>query len=168
MIMSVIAMYLVFAMLAVMWLDITRFIIPNWLVASLLALYPIAVWLSPVTVDWKMAVVGMLMIFAAGYFVFVMKWMGGGDVKLLTVIALWIGFSWELLNFIFMMSIVGGIFSLILIACRKCAPYYLKSAQEKPLPRILQEGAPVSYGVAIALVFMYWIMTNKVAVISLL
>ena len=164
--MSIIAMYLIFAMLAVVWLDSTRFIIPNWLVGSLLLLYPLAVWLSPASVDWKMAMVAMLAVFAAGYVVFSMKWMGGGDIKLLSAIALWIGFSWELLNYIFLVSIAGGIFSLLLIIGRKWAPLLLKSAQEKPLPRLLQHGAPVSYGVAIALVFMWWIIDNKVPALA--
>jgi prepilin peptidase CpaA len=164
--MSIISMYLVFAMLAVIWLDVTRFTIPNWLVGSLLILYPIAVWLAPIKIEWLMAIAAMLMLFAIGYFLFSMKWMGGGDVKLLSVIALWIGLSRDLPTFMFMVSIVGGLFTAALIVARKWAPAYIKNA-EKPLPRILQIGAPVPYGVAIALVFIWWVMTNQIRVLAL-
>lgn len=165
--MSIISMYLIFSMLAVIWLDVTKFIIPNWLVGSLILLYPVAVWLSPVAVDWKMSIVAMLIVFAVGYGVFAMKWMGGGDIKLLTAVALWVGFSMELLLFIFTMSLIGGVFSVILWVGRKWVPHVMKSTAEKPLPRILQNGAPVPYGVAIAFAFFWWVMAGKIPVLAI-
>jgi prepilin peptidase CpaA len=164
--MGIISMYMIFAMLVTLWLDITRFTIPNWLVGSLLLLYPIAVWLSPVKVDWPMGLVAMVILFALGYAAFAMKWMGGGDVKLLSVIALWIGFNLELMMFVFIMSVIGGLFTAGLIVTRKALPAYIKNP-EKPLPRILQIGAPAPYGVAIALTFIWWIITNKIPLLAL-
>jgi prepilin peptidase CpaA len=163
--MSIIAMYLVFAMLAVLWLDVTRFIIPNWLVGSLLLLYPVALYMHSATIDWPMAIVGMLLTFTAGYFLFVMKWMGGGDVKLLAVNALWIGFNIELLQYILAVSVIGGIFTLVLIAARKWVPFIPRYSTDKPVPRILQANGPVPYGVAIALAFLFWIVSGKIPVL---
>mgnify|MGYP001584711850 CR=1 FL=1 len=74
--MSVIMLYLLFSMLAVMYYDATRFIIPNWLVGSLLLLYPLAVLLSPVPVNWQMDLLGMLGAFALGYVIFALRMMG--------------------------------------------------------------------------------------------
>lgn len=163
--MTIITLYLVFSMLAVLWFDITRYLIPNWLVASLLALYPVAVWLSPHAVDWKMALVAMMVVFAVGYAVFAMKWMGGGDIKLITVCALWVGFK-NLLDFVFMFALIGGIFSAAVWGLRKILPFIPKLAG-KQLPRILRDKEPVPYGIAIVLGFLVMFYTNKIPAISL-
>ena len=86
-------------MCTTLWLDCTRYTIPNWLVGSLLVLYPVAVYLSPEAVDWKMAMVAMLLVFAVGYIIFSLRVMGGGDVKLITVLALWVGWGMPLMEF---------------------------------------------------------------------
>lgn len=157
--MSVIAIYLIFAMFAVMVFDVTRFIIPNWLVSSLLALYPLAVWLSPVSIDWKMALVAFGVVFAVGYFIFAMRWMGGGDIKLMIVCALWVGWGQTLLDFILITTLLGGLLSVVLWVTRKFEPYYAKT---KPAPRILRNGEPVPYGIAIAATMLILLGMGKI------
>lgn len=149
--MSIITIYLIFSMLAVMFFDVTRYIIPNWLVGLLLILYPVAVWLTPEAVDWKMALVGMAIVFAIGYGIFAMKWMGGGDIKLITVCALWVG--WHALpEFIFVTALLGGAFAILLLILRKWLPLMVR--RDTPWPRILRDKEPVPYGVAIAITFL--------------
>lgn len=163
--MMIVTLYLVFAMLAVLWFDVTRYLIPNWLVGSLLALYPVAVWAAARPVDWQMALVGMLIVFAVGYGVFAMKWMGGGDIKLITVCALWVGLK-NLADFVLIFAVIGGVFSAAVWGLRKALPF-IPSLAGKNLPRLLRNGEPIPYGIAIVLGFMIMFWTNKIPAISL-
>ena len=147
--MSVIAIFLIVSMLLVLWFDMTSYTIPNWLVGMMLIAYPVAVVMAPVAVDWKMALVGMLGVFVVGYVIFAMKWMGGGDVKLMTVCALWTGLT-HLLDFMVYVALLGGVFSVVVLVARKAVLYAPKVAW----PRILRPNEPVPYGVAIALGFL--------------
>lgn len=151
----IIGAFLLIAMGLVVIFDASRYIIPNWLVAILLAAYPVAVIMSPVQVDWLMAVVGMLIYFAVGFGMFTLRWMGGGDVKLFTVLALWVGWGPKLFTFFVGFSLLGGALTIFLLVTRGLLP---KSKQDK-LPRLLQRGAPVPYGLAIAGAFV-WLLLN--------
>jgi len=159
--MAVIKIYLVFSMLAILWFDVRKYIIPNWIVGSLLALYPVAVWLAPGPVDWPMAIAAMLIVFAIGYVVFAMKWMGAGDIKLITVCALWVGYA-SLLDFIFLFAILGGLLSGFLWGMRKMIPGFAGKLPFKETPRILREGEPVPYGVAITIAFLFMLWTGRI------
>lgn len=159
--MSIIAIYLIFSMLAVIVSDASRYIIPNWLTASLVLLYPIAVYMSPQTVDWKMALAAMGATLVIGYAVFALRLMGAGDIKLLVACALWVG--WEhILAFIFMVALLGGLLSLILWVSRKALPL-LPITRDKHMPRLLREGEPVPYGLAIATTFLLLLRDGSIA-----
>lgn len=160
--MLAIKIYLIFSILAILWFDVRHYVIPNWLVASLLALYPLGVFLAPHAVDWPLALAGMVGMFTIGYAVFAFKWMGAGDIKLITVCSLWAGVS-HLLDFMFMVAVLGGLFSAGLWGARKTLlsmPHTLAT-----LPRILRDGEPVPYGVAIALGFLWMIVTRQIPVL---
>jgi prepilin peptidase CpaA len=152
-------------MLAVLWLDTTRYIIPNWLVGALLLVYAFAVFNAPHAVDWKMALAGAGIVLACGFVIFALKFMGGGDVKLLIALSLWVGFA-HLLDFIFITSILGGVLSLLLWGGRKALPFLPRKPKAENLPRILQNGAPVPYGIAIAVAFLAMMWMGKVPVLS--
>lgn len=162
--MMIVTLYLVFAMLAVLWFDITKYVIPNWLVGSLLVLYPIALLLAPKPVDWQMALLGMLIVFAVGYGVFAMKWMGGGDIKLITVCALWVGFR-NLPEFVFTFAVAGGALAAGVWVLRKALPF-VPALAGKTLPRILRANEPIPYGIAIVIGFMVMFYTDKIPAIS--
>ena len=157
-----VSMYLIFSMLAVLWFDISRYIIPNWLVGLMLISYPVFVVMSHAGIDWKMAVVGMLLVLVVGYFIFAMKWMGGGDIKLLTACALWVGWQ-NLPDFIMIVALIGGAFSLGVWVLRKAIAYLPKKPAK--LPRILRDGEPIPYGVAIAFGFLYMLVNGQVVVV---
>lgn len=160
--MMVITLYLLFSIFAVLWFDMRQYIIPNWLVASLLALYPVAVFFSPSEIDWPMALLALFVVFVAGYVIFAMKWMGAGDIKLLAVCSLWVG--WEnLLNFILMVTVLGGLFSAGLWGMRKVLPTLPHSLAN--VPRILRDGEPVPYGVAIALGLLWMLVMRQIPVL---
>ena len=158
--MSIIAVYLIFSMLAVLWFDTTRYIIPNWLVASLVVLYPLGVYLAHGSVEWKPAVLGAVVMLAVGYIIFIKNWMGGGDIKLLIACSLWVG--WEnLVNFIFTVALLGGVLALGALCLRKLMPYIPRKTATPP-PRILRDGEPVPYGVAVAFGFLLMMWMGKV------
>jgi prepilin peptidase CpaA len=71
--------------------DFRDYLIPNRIVGALLLLYPAHVLASPHPVDWQVALIVGGITFVAGFVLFLFKGMGGGDVKLLTAVALWAG-----------------------------------------------------------------------------
>ena len=71
--------------------DFRRYLIPNSYVLAIAALYPVHVLSAPGTVAWIPALAVAAVVFAIGAAFFAMKAMGGGDAKLLTVVALWAG-----------------------------------------------------------------------------
>jgi len=73
------------------WRDLASFTIPNRAVVALAALYPIHVLVVPGPVAWELALGMATLVFAVGCGLFALRAMGGGDVKLLTVAALWAG-----------------------------------------------------------------------------
>ncbi len=157
-------LYIVFAMLATCWLDVTRYTIPNWLVGSLLVLYPLAFFLHPHGADWKMALAAMGLVFACGFVVFALKIMGGGDIKLITVLALWVGWNY-LADFVVLFALLGGVFSIFLLITRKIFPY-LPIPKTIKTPRVFQNKAPIPYGVAIAGAFVILMAQGKISVLA--
>jgi prepilin peptidase CpaA len=149
-------------MIAVCLSDISRFLIPNWIVLAILALYPVAVWLSPARPDWKMACLIALITFIAGYILFFLRIMGGGDIKLLTATILYAGKS-GFLDFLIYVAILGGLGTLLLLALRAMAPYiFLKLGKSgSTIPRVLTNKEPAPYGVAIAAAFLLMLWGGK-------
>ncbi len=161
--MSIIALYLLFSMLAVMYYDATRFIIPNWLVGSLLLLYPIAFFVSPAIIDWKIDLLGMLGAFVLGYFIFALRVMGGGDVKLIIVLSLWVGLD-KLAMFGFNFAVLGGVLSIFILLVRKIIPFVV--SKKDKLPRIFRDKQPVPYGLAIAGAFLMMLYSGDVPIVN--
>lgn len=117
------AFYLVLTalMLVVIYTDITRYIIPNWLNLTVLLLFPVMYFTSPDLPEgysvW-MALAIMLAVFAFGFVLFATHILGGGDVKLLTALALWTG-AQASLEFLFLFAILGGVFVILLVMLRE-------------------------------------------------
>lgn len=123
--------------------DLRRFIIPDAITVALLGLWPIWVALNgagPV----GFTLLGAAVIFALGIAFFNFGFMGGGDVKLLTVLALWAEPS-GLPTLLFFTSLAGGLLSLywVLPLRRLIAPVIGWTAGQSGNKKI-------PYGVAIA------------------
>lgn len=91
--------------------DITVRCIPNTVCLLLIALYP-AIFATPAAPDpvWAGVATG-LAVFAAGAVVFAAGWLGGGDVKLLSALALWAGPA-HLAGFLLITALAGGVLAL--------------------------------------------------------
>ena len=97
---------------------------------------------------------------ALGFGLFAMGLMGGGDIKLLVVCALWTGFGRLTVEFIFLTSLMGGLLVVItLLARRILPPLWLRLSPTRNLPRLLTRGQAVPYGIAIAAAFL-WLLAR--------
>jgi prepilin peptidase CpaA len=107
---------LAIALLVAAVTDIRRREIDNWLNAGIALAAPlfwIASGLSLAGIGWQIAIAaGAFAVFAG---LFAMGWMGGGDVKLLTALALWIQPYW-FAQLIVVMAIGGGVLTLAFAA----------------------------------------------------
>jgi prepilin peptidase CpaA len=117
--------------------DLKARIIANRLNLAIALLAPTYWWASGLA-PWPdmalQAAVGLI-VFAIFAGLFARGWMGGGDVKLLGALALWLPWV-PLMRMLFAMSVLGGVLTLIVVAVHRMRK--LKTSPEVP------------YGVAIA------------------
>src|SRR6476646_4841339 len=83
--------------------------VPNWLNATLAGLFPVAALAFGHEVDWLSHVAARLVVLVGGAAMFHFRLMGGGDVKLLAAVALWLGLG-QLAPFLFAVALIGGFF----------------------------------------------------------
>lgn len=129
--------------------DVRTMRIPNRIVLLLLAGYLMAVSLvgMPLAdVAWSLAAATVVFVF--GFIGFVCGWMGGGDVKLLTVAALWLG-AGNVAPFIFYTSIFGAVLTIIILIFRAVRLPASWRGQEW-IARLHHRDTGIPYGVAIA------------------
>ena len=144
--------------------------LPNWLTASVAALWSLFVLASPTPVDWMGALAAGALVFAAGFLAFAFNVMGGGDVKLMAGLALWAGVDHVAL-FLLVTSLAGGGLAFAMMILRRwshspllvmLAPLAGPLARKLPRPEPASGGSPATvldqadvdptlpYGVAIA------------------
>lgn len=123
-------------LLAAALCDIRKREIPHWTVIAI-ALLAIPFWLSEGLALWPDMALQLgvaAIVFAVFAAMFALGWMGGGDVKLLAALALWL--PWQaLLPMLVVMSFAGGALTLGMLVWSK-----LKRGPNPEIP----------YGVAIA------------------
>jgi len=94
-----------------LWLDLTAILSPNWLTA--VAAFFISVggvdgaWPGRLENGRSRDAAGA----GGGLWYFYQKWMGGGDIKLLTVCSLWVGWL-NLPEFVVIVTLLGGALSV--------------------------------------------------------
>ncbi len=101
---------LIFILVRAAVTDVRTFRIPNSFPLAIIVLYPTHVMTSPVPIDWTFSLlIGCALLVATGL-LFAFNMMGGGDVKLLSVTAVWAGPEYIVL-FIVATAIIGGVVS---------------------------------------------------------
>lgn len=93
---------------AAMVTDLRRYIIPNRLSYAVAGLY--VVYALSGFADWPAGLLSGLVVFVAGVFLFARGLMGGGDVKLLTAVAMWAGTD-LVLPMLLVVTLTGGVMS---------------------------------------------------------
>ncbi|MFC3173140.1 prepilin peptidase [Novosphingobium bradum] len=108
---------LAIGLLAAAFTDLKRRQIDNWLNAAIALAAPAFWWASGLDlwpgVAWQLGVTALAFVILAA--LFAMRMMGGGDVKLLAALALWIRpehFLW----LVVVMSVIGGVLTIVFAA----------------------------------------------------
>lgn len=129
------------------WTDALHLIIPNRVSIAIAALYPAHV-LTYSSIDWitALAIAGGAL--AAGFVLFALKFVGGGDIKLFSVVALWAGAEY-FLPFMLVTSLFGGAIAVAMMVRNWYAGnigiYTIALQDSDPITT-----RPMPYGVAIA------------------
>jgi leader peptidase (prepilin peptidase)/N-methyltransferase len=117
----------------IVWIDLRWYIIPNAIIiAGLIAGAGLTGLIAGVNQDWRYATEhlagaiagggGLALIAGVGALVFRKPAMGGGDIKLMAVIGLFLGLWPDLLLVIVISALSGSIVGLFLIALRRKGP----------------------------------------------
>ena len=138
---------LAIALLFAAFTDIRRRQIDNWLNAAIAAGAPLYWWASGLSlwpgVAWQIGVAAVTLIILA--VLFALRAMGGGDVKLLTALALWIDPT-NFVSLLIWMALLGGVLTLVLGAWH--------------VARRRKERLAVPYGVAISSAGL-WVLASQ-------
>ena len=123
--------------------------IPNWVVVAIAALYPIHVLSAAQPVAWQGALMLAGLVFAIGFALYSFRLLGGGDVKLLAVVALWAGPA-QITAFMLSTAIIGGLLAIVATTpLRLLFPYMAAATGVDADVRQLMK-VQIPYGVAIA------------------
>lgn len=127
--------------------DIASLTIPNWIPATLAALYIV----MALAAGTPLLTIGMHLLFGfgvlvVGFFLFQAGIFGGGDAKLLGAAAVWTGAT-AFLPFAFWTVLAGGVLAFALLVARKWAP--MIAGAPDFVNRLLMPKGGVPYGVAI-------------------
>jgi prepilin peptidase CpaA len=107
-------------------------------------------------------------IFAATFALFQRGVIGGGDAKILPATALLIGYR-ELLGFLFLMSLCGGVLALAILAAERLdlsfrrlpRGAHVSSAGQSDRGRVASKRSTVPYGVAVATAGVITLITAR-------
>ncbi|MGE5536977.1 MAG: prepilin peptidase [Gemmatimonas sp.] len=146
--------------------DARGFIIPNRAVVAIAALFPVHLLsriiatgaVVPTASDGLLALALAGLVLIAGFALFALQLIGGGDAKLAAAVALWAGID-HILAFLIIASVAGGVLASGVLIWRAAFPQ-LEGAAGQGFAVRLRRGlkAPVPFGVAIAVAGLYIVM----------
>ena len=130
--------------------DLLTFTIPNWLCAFLAAsFFPAALVAHLPLAELSAQIVCGLTILAATFVLFLFGWLGGGDAKLASAIALWLGWK-GLPIFVLQTGLWGGALAALLLLLRQL-PLPLIILNQKYMTRLHDPAGGAPYGVALSI-----------------
>ncbi len=100
--------------------------------------------------DWGYHLLGFLVVFPVFFLFFALNWMGGGDVKFISAISLWIGFSPELMAFVVLVAFYGAGLTLGLLYLRQIAVVPSVFSRMEWFARLTDHKTGIPYGITIA------------------
>ncbi|MDB5541891.1 MAG: cpaA [Devosia sp.] len=115
------------------------------LVAGFLAVALLA-GLSLETIGMHLAAAAIVLVVSFTFFA--LRWIGGGDAKLIAATTLWFGFP-SMLQYLLFASLLGGALTLSLLAVRRW-PLPLQLKQVAWIDRLHDAQTGVPYGIALA------------------
>lgn len=133
---------------AAVW-DVASYTIPNVLQLGLLAAFALLMIVHPLGAGaFGMHLLAGFIGLVAGFTLFTLGYIGGGDAKLFACVALWFGMD-DLLPYTLIASVFGGALTLGLLSMRKW-PLPAALASQGWLLRLHDESEGIPYGAALA------------------
>jgi len=130
--------------------DLASFTIPNWISAALaLGFAPAALAAGVPVGEIGLSLAVGLGVLVLGVIMFALGWIGGGDAKLMTAAALWLGLK-GLAPFALYTGLAGGALAVSLLALRSAWLRPMAHAGPAWARRLATPGEAAPYGVAIA------------------
>jgi prepilin peptidase CpaA len=121
--------------------DVWLFRLPNWLtIATALAGSAAAVASVTSLTEVLLHLAAGAVLLGMGILAFRFRMLGGGDAKWLAGLALWIGLDLELMRFLMLTTLLGGLLAIAILVLARFRPTYGLQDGKRHLP----------YGVAIA------------------
>src|SRR5262245_7089118 len=127
--------------------DFRHLKIPNWLCVMLAVAFLPYCALFWSNIDLLSHLKITLVVFPLSFLFYYLKWLGGGDVKFLTALSLWMGPP-HILAFLMLMAVLGSLLAILILYLR-----WFPNVQSR-LPRIVRRWAEESvcpYGIAIGI-----------------
>lgn len=130
--------------------DATSFTIPNWISLALAVLFPAAAFAAgmPLPAIGLHVAIGAAALIA-GMVMFALRWLGGGDAKLIAAAMLWLGWP-ALMTFLLAAALTGGALAVLLLTMRRSTLRVFVLRGPPWMVRLAEPGEGVPYGVAIA------------------
>jgi prepilin peptidase CpaA len=131
--------------------DLVSFTIPNWVSLALAAAFlPAALVMGlPLPQLGYCALVGVAML-VVGIVMFALRWIGGGDAKLMAAASMWLGLQ-GLAPFVLYTGLAGGALAVLLLAMRSAWVRPFAAGGPQWVDRLATPGGSTPYGVAIAI-----------------
>jgi prepilin peptidase CpaA len=130
--------------------DLLTMRIANWLVLALTVSYlalALVAQTSWTEIGMSFGAAAVVLVIAFAFFAF--GWIGGGDAKLVSATALWMGFSF-MLPYVVYSALLGGALTLLILAVRRY-PLPAALARIKWIDRLHDTKSGVPYGIALAI-----------------
>ncbi|PCJ58081.1 MAG: hypothetical protein COA65_08515 [Rhodospirillaceae bacterium] len=128
--------------------DYYRYLIPNALSVAAALLFFVHVFAAAAPVDWVGGLITGGTVFFVGATMFAFRLLGGGDVKLLSAVALWAGPA-QIIDVLLITGLAGGLLSLAMMTT-----FYLyrpgPAEISVSVPRVSRGKQYIPYGIAIA------------------
>ena len=141
--------------------DFRSYRIPNILIILMAVFYPFYILAAPVPIAWGTSLLIAVVFFTIGAFLFKGGFMGGGDVKMICVCALWAGVN-GLTIFIFFMGLSGAIMSLFMMSPFRgasayvCGRFGFVNLQHKLMTPKLPYGVAIACGSLASIYFQFF------------
>jgi prepilin peptidase CpaA len=97
---------------------------------------------------WHFAAAGLAL--SVTFAMFAIGGMGGGDAKLIAASSLWLGFNFNLLGYLVISSVIGGVLTVLILMYRK-SPLADVTGQNMFLRHFADRKSGIPYGLALGL-----------------
>ena len=124
--------------------------VPNMISVALVVLFAVAAGVAWDQVDWWSHIGFGLGMFLLGAILFYIGWFGGGDVKLLGALSLWMGLPLAA-EYLMLVGLAGGLAALVILVLRRVIKPFVAAWEKRGLrvPEILSPGGTLPYGVVL-------------------